>query len=911
MIRLVKRWLSTSAVAMIVGLFFVRLANAGNPVGGLPLTWPVPSVPSTLSQDYAQYNSLGNSLYHAGLDIPAPGGGVTRVVAAGAGTVRRLDMTGNSADGFNGDNHCMGNVVIINHGSAYTLYAHLFSITVANGASVFAGQQIGTVGQTPTVARPGCTPPTGPHLHFELKNGNFLGDVGDHGNHWGYTVNLPDSTGYHDPLLNIATAAVTGLTGTLVQVTSLGNQANLRTGPGVYTVTGVQVATSQQYTAVNSAAATSNCPRGWYNVRKVDGGLIGSAYAEAWVCRGDASGDWVLPLVSDKIPDAFSFTSQTGVALNTTVTSTPSITVSGINAAASISVTGGSYSVNGGVFTTAAGTLNNGNTVAVRLTSSGSYSTQTCTTLNIGGVQGQFCATTQAPAVDTIPNAFSFTSQTGVALNTTVTSTPSITVSGINAAAPISITGGSYSINGAAFTTAAGTLNNGNTVAVRLTSSGSYSTQTCTTLNIGGGQGQFCATTQAGAAVTNTKASITSPTPGSKLAGASVTFAWNAGSGVSQYWLYVGTSTGANDLYGQSQGTNRSVTVTGQPTDGRNLYVRLWSLISGSWQFNDYTYTAAGTAVTNTKASITSPTPSSKLAGASVTFAWNAGSGVSQYWFYVGTSAGGNDLYGQSQGTNRSATVSGLPTDGRNLYVRLWSLISGTWQFNDYTYTAAGIKLIVFPIPNRIYSTVSINSVFDHSMNTPYCSDNIVVAYTGEEGRIIYGSKLVGNINGCGNLYGFKNGNATVFSVGGQYTGAGTPQYLSYDGHPGYDYRTTDQCPGDLRVTTDCPTGILGQIRIRAAADGRVSTIVPSYGRIQIDHGDGYETWYMHLSKIDVAVGQSVMAGDYIGISGDTGSTGSPHLHFEVRLNGIPVDPYGWQGSGVDPYTLDENIWLW
>jgi murein DD-endopeptidase MepM/ murein hydrolase activator NlpD len=103
----------------------------------------------------------------------------------------------------------------------------------------------------------------------------------------------------------------------------------------------------------------------------------------------------------------------------------------------------------------------------------------------------------------------------------------------------------------------------------------------------------------------------------------------------------------------------------------------------------------------------------------------------------------------------------------------------------------------------------------------------------------------------------------------------------------------------------------LGQIRIRAAADGRVSTIVPSYGRVQIDHGDGYETWYRHLSKIDVAVGQSVMAGDYIGISGDIGSTGSPHLHFEVRLSGIPVDPYGWQGSGVDPYTLDENIWLW
>jgi Calx-beta domain len=97
----------------------------------------------------------------------------------------------------------------------------------------------------------------------------------------------------------------------------------------------------------------------------------------------------------DTTPDAFSFASQSGIALNTTVTSN-TITVSGINAPASISVTGGSYSINGGSFSTASGTVNNGNTLAVRVTSSGSFSTQTCAMLNINGVQGSFCATTQA-----------------------------------------------------------------------------------------------------------------------------------------------------------------------------------------------------------------------------------------------------------------------------------------------------------------------------------------------------------------------------------------------------------------------------------------------------------------------------------------------------------------------------------
>jgi hypothetical protein len=61
---------------------------------------------------------------------------------------------------------------------------------------------------------------------------------------------------------------------------------------------------------------------------------------------------------------------------------------------------------------------------------------------------------------------------------------------------------------------------------------------------------------------------------------------------------------------------------------------------------------------------------------------------VSQYFLYLGNTAGGNDIYGQSQGTSRSVTVSGIPTDGRTIYVRLWSLLSTGWQYTDYTYRA-------------------------------------------------------------------------------------------------------------------------------------------------------------------------------------------------------------------------------
>ena len=96
----------------------------------------------------------------------------------------------------------------------------------------------------------------------------------------------------------------------------------------------------------------------------------------------------------DTIPDSFTFTDQTGVALSTAATSNQ-ITVSGMTCAASISITGGTYSINGGAYTNATGTVYPiGDTVTVRQTSSGSYSTKTDAVLTIGGVSDTFSVTT-------------------------------------------------------------------------------------------------------------------------------------------------------------------------------------------------------------------------------------------------------------------------------------------------------------------------------------------------------------------------------------------------------------------------------------------------------------------------------------------------------------------------------------
>jgi hypothetical protein len=203
------------------------------------------------------------------------------------------------------------------------------------------------------------------------------------------------------------------------------------------------------------------------------------------------------------------------------------------------------------------------------------------------------------------------------------------------------------------------------------------------------------------AAAGNSKAVMSSPASGSTLSGASVTFTWAAGAGASAYWLDVGSIAGASNIFGQNIALATSQTVSGLPTDGNTIYVRLWTLLGNVWQYNDYTYTGAGAAGSttggstgagggaSTKAAMTSPALGATLSGSSITFAWNAVTGASTYWLDIGTSAGGFNLFSQGAGLATSQTVTGLPTDGSTIYLRLWTALGGTWQYNDYTYTAA------------------------------------------------------------------------------------------------------------------------------------------------------------------------------------------------------------------------------
>jgi hypothetical protein len=92
---------------------------------------------------------------------------------------------------------------------------------------------------------------------------------------------------------------------------------------------------------------------------------------------------------------------------------------------------------------------------------------------------------------------------------------------------------------------------------------------------------------------------INSPVPGSTLTGTSASFSWSTGSGVSQFSLSVGSTSGSGDIYSNNLGSATATSIGNIPQDGRTIYVTLGSLISGVWKYNNYTYVAPTATASN------------------------------------------------------------------------------------------------------------------------------------------------------------------------------------------------------------------------------------------------------------------------------------------------------------------------
>ena len=125
-----------------------------------------------------------------------------------------------------------------------------------------------------------------------------------------------------------------------------------------------------------------------------------------------------------------------------------------------------------------------------------------------------------------------------------------------------------------------------------------------------------------------------------------------------------------------------------------------------------------------------------------------------------------------------------------------------------------------------------------------------------------------------------------------------------YGNRPHPIYHVTKFHPG---MDFTAPTGT----EIYATGNGTVVNTGwrQGYGNcVEINHGYGYRTVYGHMSLIKVRVGQKVNRGDVIGLVGNTGLSIGPHLHYEVHLNGKPVNPLNYYFIDLSPEEYDRMI---
>ncbi|GGA51925.1 hypothetical protein GCM10007416_26280 [Kroppenstedtia guangzhouensis] len=177
---------------------------------------------------------------------------------------------------------------------------------------------------------------------------------------------------------------------------------------------------------------------------------------------------------------------------------------------------------------------------------------------------------------------------------------------------------------------------------------------------------------------------------------------------------------------------------------------------------------------------------------------------------------------------------------------------------------------------------VRIKVLFMSSSPFTYSSSAKTPIYDDTNSQMAGSMMLAGPLMTSGGKFGPPVANMRMTSPFG---GRNDPMGRGYRNHTGVDFGASEGTP------------------IYAAGDGVVTRAgaARGYGNlIVISHGNGLETWYAHMysHQIGVHVGQRVKRGDHIAGVGSAGNSTGAHLHFEVRVNGQPVNPVPYLGGG-------------
>ncbi len=216
------------------------------------------------------------------------------------------------------------------------------------------------------------------------------------------------------------------------------------------------------------------------------------------------------------------------------------------------------------------------------------------------------------------------------------------------------------------------------------------------------------------------------------------------------------------------------------------------------------------------------------------------------------------------------------------------SILNNNWEILDPDHLAPGAQLTI-PTADGIVYTVNLGDTLMEIVENFDADLDATVAYSGNElvnaNSLIEGSTILLVDGTASATFGFGTGRVYtipefVWPVGGVVSDFfGVPRGNSFGYHTGVDF--------------SAPVGTF----VGSAAPGFVVQAGPagSFGlSVLVDHGGGVVTRYAHLSYIDVFLGEYVDAGSLVGFVGATGYATGAHLHFEIIMNDMPVDPLLW-----------------
>jgi hypothetical protein len=174
---------------------------------------------------------------------------------------------------------------------------------------------------------------------------------------------------------------------------------------------------------------------------------------------------------------------------------------------------------------------------------------------------------------------------------------------------------------------------------------------------------------------------------------------WTTVPSADAYYLYVGSSFGANNLINTGEIHQTSYPIDTLPPNLR-IYARIYAKVGGVWRFTDSSFIGA-----TLTATITSPSNGATNANPLSAIQWTTVPNVQAYYLYVGTTIGGKNLVDTGELQQTSVLPAALPA-GQPLYARLWTKVAGVWRYVDSTFSMAfsTTSTITYPPDGALYA---------------------------------------------------------------------------------------------------------------------------------------------------------------------------------------------------------------